>query len=937
MSPAKSPKWRAMLAMAFGIVGFAWGANAWAKPTAAFLDATGQPVGNLLEQSLLASKKVVWVERTEIDKVLRERKITELLGPAACSERAVLGRLLKADVLVLMAPGSGPEKQVQLVVCETGQGLRLAAQTVPAGGDAAATVKRLTALVDDALARQGQPIREIVAVPYFVSNNLTYEHDYLKAALPKVVEEIVRNQPGCLTVEFEEAQALERELKLSGGEVRRATPLYFLGEFRHARSDARSPVSIRLRILRGEKVLLQREGRGLSAAGALDFLRQAARDMLGKGRGTAPLAGDPSEEVRQIAARAETFYRLGDWAEAAALAEAALLLDGKQTRMHEIAAGSLAAIASAAINGSRQTDRVIDGLHRYVRAMEHYETVLKETGTTDWSATCSPSCLWSRMWGAVNWHNIRNPGSYAPEVREAAVPCREQVTEIIVRIIRDRCQRRTGDALVVLDSAIMYRPECEVHPLVGKAVEQIQDLPDAKELICSFWLQQAVIRTLDNPDGRRCVQGMMASDNPTIRQVAKELKRQLDTGSWKDKTRVVEVKSDPDPKGQRVAFTPIDGTTDKFITPAGPGVDLTWLQFHTAGIMKSPGQPEWLWNSGGYAATDTRITGCQFDGRFGWVTGQGPGGKVRLAILDPQGEKAWEIGQAEGLPLVDPATIPNNNTNPQIWVEPLEPGRALMAYWFGRLMIAVVRFDANHRLTVDRLLEARDHGDPEDAAVLNSVHLAFCPKYVLAFAGTTPDGKPLRRVLIGGRRFHDDHPLLVDPDSCRVSVLDHSFDFSLCTTSSVTREAIYRIEIIKAKLHLCRIGLPDFRVESLLTPVPLGECVKYGDKFLIIGGRWWVIDLKEEPENRIREIADRQPWCYGTGPGPGSEFVDGDTRPHFEKYDYEYNRVVVSNVYGLVVERCRYQHSSERTAYQITIDGKPVLGNNIDFRLFRQW
>ena len=37
---------------------------------------------------------------------------------------------------------------------------------VPAGGDAAATVKRLTALVDDALARQGQPIREIVAVPF---------------------------------------------------------------------------------------------------------------------------------------------------------------------------------------------------------------------------------------------------------------------------------------------------------------------------------------------------------------------------------------------------------------------------------------------------------------------------------------------------------------------------------------------------------------------------------------------------------------------------------------------------------------------------------------------------------------------------------------------------------------------------------------------------
>ena len=425
-----------------------------------------------------------------------------------------------------------------------------------------------------------------------------------------------------------------------------ATPLYFLGEFRHDRDDARSPVSIRLRIC-AEK----RYCSGLRAAACLRpgarFPPPGCQGMLGKGRGTAPWRVIPRRKVRRLRPGG-TFYRLGDWAEAAALAEAALLLDGKQTRMHEIAAGSLAAIASAAINGSRQTDRSLTGC---IDTSGPWSTTKPCSRRPErrLAATCSPSCLWSRMC-AVNWHNIRNPGSYAPEVREAAVPCREQVTEIIVRIIRDRCQRRTGDALVVLDSAIMYRPECEVHPLVGKAVEQIQDLPDAKELICSFWLQQAVIRTLDNPDGRRCVQGMMASDNPTIRQVAKELKRQLDTGSWKDKTRVVEVKSYRTPRASASRSRPSTEPPTSSLRPRGPGVDLTWLQFHTAGIMKSPGQPEWLWNSGGYAATDTRITGCEFDGRFGWVTGQGPGGKVRPAILDPQGEKAGKSARRRASP-----------------------------------------------------------------------------------------------------------------------------------------------------------------------------------------------------------------------------------------------------------------------------------------------
>ena len=93
---------------------------------------TAHRSGRLLEQRLLANPHATWLERTEIDAVLSQRQLQSLLGAAAINERANIGRLLKADILVLLASPAKPDsKSVNLVVCETAYGLRLAAMTVP--------------------------------------------------------------------------------------------------------------------------------------------------------------------------------------------------------------------------------------------------------------------------------------------------------------------------------------------------------------------------------------------------------------------------------------------------------------------------------------------------------------------------------------------------------------------------------------------------------------------------------------------------------------------------------------------------------------------------------------------------------------------------------------------------------------------------------------
>ena len=59
-------------------------------------------------------------------------------------------------------------------------------------------------------------------MPPFLSDDLTYEHDHLKTAYARLVEQTLRSRPGVLTVELEEAHAIAREVRLTGDEIQAA-------------------------------------------------------------------------------------------------------------------------------------------------------------------------------------------------------------------------------------------------------------------------------------------------------------------------------------------------------------------------------------------------------------------------------------------------------------------------------------------------------------------------------------------------------------------------------------------------------------------------------------------------------------------------------------------------------------------------------------------
>src|SRR5262245_56056574 len=75
-----------------------------AGPVCALLDPEKTPQAAILEAKLLAEPGLTWVERADINKVLTEQKLQAVFGPQGVGDRVKLGKILKANVLVMVRP-----------------------------------------------------------------------------------------------------------------------------------------------------------------------------------------------------------------------------------------------------------------------------------------------------------------------------------------------------------------------------------------------------------------------------------------------------------------------------------------------------------------------------------------------------------------------------------------------------------------------------------------------------------------------------------------------------------------------------------------------------------------------------------------------------------------------------------------------------------------
>ena len=294
----------------------------------------------LLELRLAQNKEIVLLEREKIQEIFREQELSALLSAEGTAKRVALGKVLKADLLIVLEGEEKPQPHARVTICETRQGLRLCRELVEIGASPETDAAKLEPLIDTALKKTDEKITQIVAVPPLVSNDLGFGSQNLQRPLADVIEQSLLGRPGVLVVELAEAKAVADELAIEGKEnLGRPLPLYLLGDFQQQPAGA-DRLSVHLKLLRGQKLLGEREMADIARLELAATLRREAAGLVDMALGQTAALPEPATEARQLHQRAIVMYQFMNFLEALELAEASLLLDPEQPDVHRLAAHS---------------------------------------------------------------------------------------------------------------------------------------------------------------------------------------------------------------------------------------------------------------------------------------------------------------------------------------------------------------------------------------------------------------------------------------------------------------------------------------------------------------------------------------------------------------------------------------------------------------------
>jgi tetratricopeptide (TPR) repeat protein len=457
-------------------------------PTCAFLDPERAPRAALLEAKLLAEPSVAWVERAGIDKVLKEQALQALFSPQGGADRARLGKLLKADLLVLVRPvKEAKEPAFEVVLSDTVRGLRLLVRAVAVTNDAEADAAALRDAFRAGLKKFQEDVHEVVAVPPFASTNLGYEYEHLKGAYAKLVEQAALANPGVVVVELAEAEAIAQEIKLTdpGATVKRAPPLYLLGEFRRQGAGAEAQVALKLRATRGGQPVGKLIEHTADPGDAPAVLHKWVADRLADGKAAPAPALEPKTEAKQLAELSRSRQRVGDWADALALLEASLLLHPNQPELNADAMAILRLRMEQLLGrGKKDLDLLRRAAQLHRRGFEHLEALVA-SGARLARYTGPNAVRGGRMFYSPFPFPHRLP-PYSPLTPQVDPP---EVRELVQQLERERqaiCLRLL--ALVVKDGSredviafthigLWELPPAKRYPEYTRLILQYQEFP----------------------------------------------------------------------------------------------------------------------------------------------------------------------------------------------------------------------------------------------------------------------------------------------------------------------------------------------------------------------------------------------------------------------------------------------------------------------------
>jgi len=167
-------------------------------------------LSDLLTAALSDNVGVELVERDQIELATKELELAAYLGSQASSERLKLGRILKADALVLLSKVEFNDKEfLRVIVSDCHYGARLRAEHLPCDTeDPAALSLQCETVVRETRQHYAKGVRHLIAVTPFLSKNFTHDYDHLQAGYKGLVENALSVYPGVAVLEIDEARAI---------------------------------------------------------------------------------------------------------------------------------------------------------------------------------------------------------------------------------------------------------------------------------------------------------------------------------------------------------------------------------------------------------------------------------------------------------------------------------------------------------------------------------------------------------------------------------------------------------------------------------------------------------------------------------------------------------------------------------------------------------
>ena len=184
-------------------------------------DSDSSKVAELLAAALSRDEKFTIVSRDELQKVADEKFLQKLFSLKDFKDRAEILNLIKTDMLIVVTPvGYNRKNAIKCIVLERHSGLRLMSEDVSIENiDKAISV--LIEKIKKCHKKYLNGIKYVVGIAPLISDNLTYQYDYMSDAYRELLTEMFLAYDGVAVCEVAEIKTLAGESELDGTSINR--------------------------------------------------------------------------------------------------------------------------------------------------------------------------------------------------------------------------------------------------------------------------------------------------------------------------------------------------------------------------------------------------------------------------------------------------------------------------------------------------------------------------------------------------------------------------------------------------------------------------------------------------------------------------------------------------------------------------------------------